>query len=232
MARDEQASREYADAKSKYENTPAPNYDAYLEKHLIYSKRFNPKVSSQAMYMLNQFYAGAVKISGSPRVRDTLYRTARMISRLKLKKIVDAVDAREACEFYNAIQLEYNRAVFIPPDPQETAVNECLYTLEIQNDGMKVEGMIAKTCDRVENVQAYIGHNYVYWANRKVREVVSRLLEDTRVEKISNKPIVLRYIQTDKVEKSPKNILNPSDISDISDVSDRPFAYFKNRKSE
>lgn len=58
-SRDEQAIREYADTKSKYEDIPVPNYNPYLEKHLIFAKRINPKMSNEAITMLNEYYVVA-----------------------------------------------------------------------------------------------------------------------------------------------------------------------------
>lgn len=184
MSRDEKVVMEYAQAKSKYEDNPPPNYNAYLEKHFIYARRFNPKMSSEATHMLNQFYSGVIKNMGSPRVRDTLFKTARMIARLKLKKTVDSNDAREACEFYNVILQEYDRAVFVPPDPMETAVNECIYTLEANVNPMIAEEMISKTCERVEYVRAFLGNNFKIRSNIKARNLLTRLLESSRVERI------------------------------------------------
>lgn len=195
MSRDERVVMEYAQAKSKYEDRPAPNYNTYLEKHLIYAKRFNPKMSPEATHILNQFYSGVIKNMGSPRVRDTLFKTARMIARLKLKKTVDSNDAREACEFYNVILQEYDRAVFVPPDPMETAVSECIYTLEANVNPMIAEEMISKTCERVEYVRAFIGERYSLRNNKKARDMLDRILESSRVEKIQLKPMVLRIIR-------------------------------------
>ncbi len=129
-SRDEQVIRNYANARSKYEDIPVPNYNPYLEKHLIYAKRFNPKMSKEATIMVNEYYVGIAKIVGSPRVRDTIFKTAKMIARLKLKNIVDAEDANEACQFYNVILNEYDHVVNIPADPKEAAFIEFLHTIE------------------------------------------------------------------------------------------------------
>lgn len=225
MSRDKEVSRKYAEDKSKFENTPAPNYNPYLEKHLIYCKRFKPKVSDSAKHILNEFYAGVVSTKGSPRVYDTLYRTVKMIASLKLKKLVDAYDAQEACSFYNEVQMEYNRIIYISPDPLEVASNECIYTLEAEDNPMMIEDIIRKTCDRNENVQAYVGYKYTYSSNRRVQDIYKHMVEDTRVEQISNKPIILRYIKKPEKEKekeqSSTTFSQSTDTSDIYDICDK-----------
>jgi replicative DNA helicase Mcm len=67
-SRDEKAIREYANTRAKYEDIPVPNYNSYLEKHLIYARRFNPKMSKEATTMLNEYYVTIAKMVGSPRV--------------------------------------------------------------------------------------------------------------------------------------------------------------------
>ena len=80
-------------------------------------------MSKDATIMLNEYYVGIAKMVGSPRVRDTVFKTAKMIARLKLKNIVDADDAKEACQFYNIILNEYDRIINIPADPKEASIH-------------------------------------------------------------------------------------------------------------
>jgi hypothetical protein len=94
--------------------------------------------------------------------------------------------------------------------------------LEIEDRPLPVEQMVTKTCDRNENVQVYVGHNYTYWGNRKVQRIVRRILEDARVEKILDKPIVLRYVK--KIEKEEQQTSKTfSHPSDTTDTTDRPL---------
>ena len=215
-SRDEQVIRNYANARSKYEDIPVPNYNPYLEKHLIYAKRFNPKMSKEATVMVNEYYVGIAKTVGSPRVRDTIFKTVKMIARLKLKNIVDAEDANEACQFYNVILNEYDHVVNIPADPKEAAYIEFLHTIEAAQAPILFEEAVSQTCKRDEYVATYIGNDYKLRNNKKLRPILDRLLEDSRIKKVQTKPTVLQWIYKDQSRRDihanndKNNTENPS----------------------
>jgi DNA replicative helicase MCM subunit Mcm2 (Cdc46/Mcm family) len=48
--------RNYADSKFDLDDTLIPDYTPYLQKHIEYSKRFNPKMSDEAKFMLKEYY--------------------------------------------------------------------------------------------------------------------------------------------------------------------------------
>ena len=85
--RSKQANKKYADRKSTITKTPPPDYTPYLQKHILYAKRYhaNPKVSDQARDMLIQYYVNVRATHGSPRIFETIVRIAQTIASLKLK---------------------------------------------------------------------------------------------------------------------------------------------------
>lgn len=74
-------------------------------------------------------------------------------------------------------------------------MNECIYTLEANVNPMIAEEMIVRTCEKVEYVRTLLGENYKSRDNWKVRELLKRVLESTRVERIQIKPTVLRIVR-------------------------------------
>ena len=54
--------------------------------------------------------------------------------------------------------------------------------------------MLSKTCERIEYVRAFLGEHYKSRNNWKSREVLKRILESSRVERIQIKPTVLRIV--------------------------------------
>ena len=200
-SRDEEAIRQYANTRAKYEDIPVPNYNPYLEKHLIYAKRFNPKMSKEATTMLNEYYVGIAKMVGSPRVRDTIFKTAKMIARLKLKNVVDADDAKEACQFYNIILNEYDHIVNIPGDPRDVAFVEILNTIKAAQAPIIFEEAVSQTCKRNEYVATYIGADYILRTNKKLRSILYRILEDSRIKRVQIKPTILQCISEDQSKK-------------------------------
>jgi replicative DNA helicase Mcm len=103
--KDEGYLADYADKKSQMEDNPSADNTEYLIKHIMYAKQLpKPIFSEEAKIMLNQCYVKIRSQSfGSPRVRETIYRIAQNITRLKLKREVDAADAKETMTFYNII---------------------------------------------------------------------------------------------------------------------------------
>jgi replicative DNA helicase Mcm len=200
-SRDEEAIRQYANTRAKYEDIPVPNYNPYLEKHLIYAKRFNPKMSKEATTMLNEYYIGIAKMVGSSRVRDTVFKTAKMIARLKLKNVVDADDVKEACQFYNVVLNEYDQIVNIPGDPRDVAFIEILNTIESAQTPIIFEEAVSQTCKRNEYVATYIGNDYKLRTNKKLRPILDRLLEDSRIKRVQVKPTILQWISENQPKK-------------------------------
>ena len=107
--REEIAIREYAYQKSDLIDGTrrTPDYYRYLTRHIMYSKEFDPYLSNEAKIMLSEYHVRIAKRFGSPRTLETLYRIAKAISRLKLKNVVEAHDARESMQFYNIVLQQY-----------------------------------------------------------------------------------------------------------------------------
>jgi DNA replicative helicase MCM subunit Mcm2 (Cdc46/Mcm family) len=111
--KDENVIRQYTYLKSLQEGSLIPDYSNYLKKHITYAKRFNPVFSDEAKSILDEFFIRLITknknkkdVFNSPRRRDSIYRIAKAISKLKLKNVVDVDDANEAIEFYNVILFE------------------------------------------------------------------------------------------------------------------------------
>jgi DNA replicative helicase MCM subunit Mcm2 (Cdc46/Mcm family) len=67
----------------------------YLQKNIEYSKRFQPKFSDEAKFMLKEYYLAVRAKYGSRRVWESIVTIARMTAQLKLKAVIDAEDAKE-----------------------------------------------------------------------------------------------------------------------------------------
>jgi DNA replicative helicase MCM subunit Mcm2 (Cdc46/Mcm family) len=109
--RDKDFLSEYAYKKSEMEDRPAPDYTAYLIKHIMYSKQHYPKprFSKESIAMLNQYYVRIRQRFGSPRILNTILEIAKNIARLKLKQEIDENDAKETMQFYNYILLQLDK---------------------------------------------------------------------------------------------------------------------------
>jgi DNA replicative helicase MCM subunit Mcm2 (Cdc46/Mcm family) len=60
--RDEEVIREYTDKRFDLDDKLIPDYTAYLQKHIEYSKRFNPRLSEEAKIMLKEYYISIAEL--------------------------------------------------------------------------------------------------------------------------------------------------------------------------
>ena len=133
MAHNEQELRDYVDEKGEQEDRVIPNYDVFLCKVMLHCRSINPRVDQEAKSILNEAYIRLVfkvqqnKLSfASHRIRDTLFRITRAIAKLKLKKVADKIDAKEAVEFYNTMVEKTIGVITIPESSRDVTVNVML----------------------------------------------------------------------------------------------------------
>jgi hypothetical protein len=249
--KDENVIRQYTYIKSLQEGSLIPDYSNYLKKHITYAKRFNPIFSDEAKSILDESFIRLITrnkhkskdVFNSPRRRDSIYRIAKAISKLKLKNVVDIEDAKEAVEFYNVILLELERTVTAPEDPRYVAYKECIVILKELKEfgGIALYDLFKKTCERNVQVNQYFGINKPLKIehNSKTRIVYDMLLTHSNIKRVQDKPIVLQWISlstndnnnydnnseaiaTTASHNPAKSLQNDKDsfLSDTSDTSD------------
>lgn len=191
--------RKYADIKFEMDdiniNVTSNNEShlIYLQKHIEYSKRFQPKFSDEARFMLKEYYLGVRAKYGSRRVRETIVTIARMIAQLKLKDIVDAEDAKETQEVFNGILEPLQKMVNATTNPIDVIVEECLNILKESNIEWK---FYTDLMDRVcENTQArkYIGDAHNKRNYHKLQPILEKLLNHSNVKLTNRNPITISW---------------------------------------
>jgi MoxR-like ATPase len=220
--RDEESIRNYVYQKSRLDNMYAiPDFTIYLRKHIEYSKRFNPKVSSEADHMLEEYVISILKKYGSPRVREAVFKIAKMISRLKLKNIVDADDAKEAMELYNFILHQFQQVVNITTNPRDITTTECVKIITESEFPMSSVEIAKTACQRNEQVRRYVGDIYDSRHNHKLRAVMDQLRNHSGIEVVSMKPLV--FVKKQKKEESTIEMSDVFDICDSADNGENKF---------
>jgi DNA replicative helicase MCM subunit Mcm2 (Cdc46/Mcm family) len=205
--RDEAYNKEYARQKAEMENRPWPDYTVYLVKHIMYAKQRYPKprFSEEATAMLNQYYDVRKKF-GSPRIRETIFRIAQNLARLKLKDVVDAADAKETQEFYNFILLELEMVVVaVSHNRREEAFEECVTILSETIFPITFEELVRRACERNTQVDNYIGGSFKLEYNKRLRPVLDMLRNHSRIVEVRMNPIVLQYIHQDEYQSDPSD---------------------------
>ncbi len=204
----------------------------YDDRYIMYAKRLNPILTDEAKVMLNEYWIELVtRKFGSPRILETLQRLAKARARLKLKKIVDAEDARETMQFYNIILQQYEQIVSLPTSPREVAYDVCINILrESDSTAISFEELVKCACERNEQVKSYIGGKFKLQDNFKLRPLLDMLVNHSCIKQVKDKPIVLKWIKdagtldstllkmrVDANEDSRSN-QNVSDIYDVYDT--------------
>lgn len=200
---------QYAYAKSQLECKKITQYPVFLIKYIAYAKRLNPLFTEEAKIMLNEFSVSIISSGhGSYRVRETLFRLASARSRLKLKKHVDAIDAQETMQFYNMMLQQFDQVVSVTQDPRNVTVEECIAVLSGLQNGITLEELLVKVCQRNEQTSRYLGfvenNTSVLQIrnNKKTRAVYDILQNHTNIKKIQEKPVVLQWFPDNK---DPRN---------------------------
>ena len=204
-----------ADIEDKKDKGRLPDYTSFLIKFIQYAKKLHPSLTDEARTMLREFY---IEISnrnfGTPRVMITLTKIVKAIARLKLKEIADETDAKEAMKFYNTILVDFEKCVVVSQSPREIAYQECLNILEeIKNiGGVTFQELIEKICQEKEQLANYFGYGKVSLQikhNKKTRNVYDLLLNNSKVKKVGEKPIVLQWLSDPSDPSDPSDHHNP-----------------------
>jgi replicative DNA helicase Mcm len=191
--------REYINIKSEREDKKQPDYSNYIKKHISYSKRFNPIFTDESKSILNEYYFDISKMRSpfiTPRRRESLYRLARAIARIKLKDVVDVNDAKEAVEFFNIMISKFLRAVKIPENPRDLAVKICIEILKNhKSSGISLQELIKKAKQENQQIRDYLGDDLKLQSNYKLRAVYDLLTNNSNIKIVNEKPVVLKYIE-------------------------------------
>ena len=202
--RDAEEERKYADIKFGMDDDDDDDNNKVLEnesnlihlqKHIEYSKRFQPKFSDEAKFMLKEYYLGVRAKYGSRRVLESIVTIARMTAQLKLKAVIDAEDARETQEVFNRVLEPLQKIVNATTNPIDIIVAECLNILKESNstEWKFYSDLIDRVC---ENPQArkYIDNAHKKRNYDKFKPILERLLNHTHVKLTNRNPLTLAWI--------------------------------------
>jgi DNA replicative helicase MCM subunit Mcm2 (Cdc46/Mcm family) len=105
-SKSEEEIKQYAQRKIEIAKRRPHNYN-FLIKYFLYYKTISPRISDEAIDMLNRFWE-RLKINGiaSNRTFDTIYRIAESHARLHLKDTIDSEIAIETMESIKIMLLQ------------------------------------------------------------------------------------------------------------------------------
>jgi DNA replicative helicase MCM subunit Mcm2 (Cdc46/Mcm family) len=203
---DAEEERKYADIKFEMDddnnNEISENESnlVYLQKHIEYSKRFRPKLSDGAKFMLKEYYLGVRAKYGSRRVLESIVTIARMIAQLKLKEVIDAEDAKETQEVFNRVLAPLQKIVNTTSNPIDVIVEECLNILKESNniEWKFYTDLIDRVCENPQ-AQKYIDNAHKKRNNDRLKPILDRLLNHTHVKLTKRNPLTLVWILDNRI---------------------------------
>ena len=225
--RDAEEERKYADIKfemdddnNNNENLENESNLVYLQKHIEYSKRFRPKLSEEAKFMLKEYYLAVRAKYGSRRVLESIVTIARMISQLKLKDVVDAEDAKETQEVFNRVLEPLQKIVNTTTNPINVIVEECLNILkESNNNEWKFyTDLIDRACENPQ-AQKYIDNAHKKRNNDKLKPILDRLLNHTHVKLTKRNPLTLAWIPDSEISPQECNSVDKQEDVEVDSSS-------------
>ncbi|MGD9673850.1 MAG: AAA family ATPase [Candidatus Nitrosocosmicus sp.] len=235
--------RDYANNKVDKMARKIPAYYPYLKKHILYARHINPRITEEARLLITEYFVNLMKPGSkvgntdnnqqwfSKRVLETILRIAKSFSRLKLKDRVDVDDAREAIEFFNAVVFQFTTSVTsIPSDPKNMTIE--VFTSILKRSASfsySFEELAKSACESNPYVESYLlngdsssnsNRNSKFLKignNRKLRSIYEMLLENPKIMRVSEKPIVLQWVESNSSESC--SLSSSYDICDVYDIN-------------
>jgi DNA replicative helicase MCM subunit Mcm2 (Cdc46/Mcm family) len=228
--------REFGRIKAAMERHPerVPNYDDYIKTHLAVAKRYNPILTVDASFILEEAHVRiqqamqqqSLPNAGSLRIMDRLIRLAENIARLKLKKVADEKDARRAVQFYNTMYSQVHSVISLPDNPKDLACQEILYLYQNESKGQPIayRTYVEEACRRKPDIDAYFkgGSKNLRdnWQMQTVRKMLENHSKVKRVPPIS--PVTFKWVDNNNnatnQEQSTSETKGQSDVGDASEA--------------
>ncbi|MGD9532202.1 MAG: AAA family ATPase [Candidatus Nitrosocosmicus sp.] len=229
--------RDYANRKVDKMGKKIPDYYTYLKKHILFARKINPVITDEARLLITEYFVNLMKPDSnigdknnnnpqwfSKRVLETIFRIVKSFSKLKLKDRVDVEDAKEAIEFFNAVVFQFTTSVAsIPSDPKNIAIEVFISILKnSSNFSYSLEELAKSACESNPYVKSYLlnGQNNGNFRslrighNRKLRGIYDMLLENPKIIRVSEKPIILQWVEDNACSSSYSSPLPSNSTSE------------------
>ena len=212
----EEEIRAYPRQKTAIRERRPHNYN-FLRKVLIYAKRLSPHITEEAKEMLNQFWINAKKEGlATNRTYEAIFRIAEAQAKLSLSNEINEDIAMQTMNSVSLMWSQYGKIVRAISSPREVTSHVFYQVLKVTRSGMTIHELCKKACNMSNEVKDYLGDKYELERNHKLKSVIDDLLNNSRIRRIGEKPMVLKYIENTEINNS--FCINSSDVSDISDA--------------
>ena len=170
------------------------NYN-FLKKYLIYASSLEVTITTEAEFMLNQFWIHA-KVQRTLTIRgyNALFRIAEAQAKLQLKNEVDAEIATQTMESVQLMMVQYDQTIKKIKNPRDMTFDAFLAILQDNKGPVEIKELCKMACKRDMYIEAYLGSKWSTASNSKLREVIRLLLNHPKVKQISMKPLVVEWL--------------------------------------
>ena len=221
---DEQAMRDYADAKIEQESRQRKHNYNFMKKYIIHAKTIHPTFTESAKEMLKEFWVGLIASGkASNRTLDSLFRLSRAFARLYLKERVDESIAIEVMELQRSLLAEYGDAVqVVTVDPRDAAFEEVAKVISATKAPITFKFAVEQACRQNAHVAGYIGRRHNPSENKRLRNVYDMFLQgrgSPGIRVVQLKPLTLEWLGESLGSERSNGI--SGDASDHYDQNDR-----------
>jgi replicative DNA helicase Mcm len=212
----EEEIRAYPKLKTAIRERKPHNYN-FLRKILTYAKTISPHLTEEAKEMLNQFWINAKKEGlATNRTYEAIFRIAEAQAKLSLSNEINEDIAMQTMNSISLMWSQYGKIVRAISSPREFASQVFYQVLKVTRSGMTIYELCKKACNMSNEVKDYLGDKYELERNHKLKSVIDVLLNNSRIRRIGEKPMVLKYIENTEINNS--FYINSSDVPDLSDA--------------
>lgn len=173
-----------------------PNY-TFFRKFWIYVTSLKPEISPDAERMLREFWAsqsmGVIGLMDN-RFLVHMFKISEAQAKLNLCEEVNEDIAEETQKAIQVMLLHYAENVKVSPIPSEITYNKFLEILENTQAGISLEELCRLATNEDSQIATYLGPIHIQRDNKKLRNVVDKVLKSGKVRKTHEKPVVLEWI--------------------------------------
>jgi replicative DNA helicase Mcm len=223
MPRDKETLTEFAEEISRCEKeNPLPIDYTFLQKIILYSKKFKPKLSVDVIKAIQIFWVEAATKRGSVRIKNTLERLTKTFAKLNFKSVADIEDAEDAIRIYKEVDSQYDKFDVVSKDPRDLSFNECVEILKKSAPRvMRPDELVSIACSMNEQIAAYFSGQRRLKTSYKVQVIKDMLLQHPDIHLVSKSPVLLQWVEKSKQNQNQEDTTNQQKQSTDKDASNK-----------
>lgn len=129
------------------------------------------------------------------RTYDSLFRLAVAQARLNLTDVINEEIATQVMKTLSLMWSQYGKVARVIMNPRVLTYETCYRVLQATNSGMTIYELCKMACNFSNEVHQYIGDKWSLEHNHKLKPLIDNLMNNSRIRRIGEKPLVLKYVE-------------------------------------